>query len=110
VNTLRRRQIVLVARFDFEPVIPGVLVAGGTDHPELRHSVLIGHGLPFAAGLVILRPNKRANRIDFFTKEVFHFHKTIQTHVLIAKATVGVDALIKALRERDIAESGNGGT
>jgi hypothetical protein len=86
------------------------LMSAHNPNYSLGFEVLIGHGLPFAAGLVILRPNKRANRIDFFTKEVFHFHKTIQTHVLIAKATVGVDALIKALRERDIAESGNGGT
>src|SRR5258708_5144710 len=45
MNTLCRGQIIFLSRFHIETVIPGILVAGGADHPELRHGMLIGHGL-----------------------------------------------------------------
>lgn len=79
-------------------------LASAHDHKySLGFEVLIGHNLPFAAGLVILRPRKRANRIDFFAKQVLTYHKAIQTHLFITRSIVGVDALVEALREQDTA-------
>src|SRR5689334_22875983 len=45
MDPLGRRQEILVALLHAEGVIPGILVAGGTDHPELGHGMLVGHGL-----------------------------------------------------------------
>src|SRR6185312_2005589 len=38
-------EIVFLPRLHIKGAIPGIHVAGGADHPELRHSMLIRHGL-----------------------------------------------------------------